>query len=68
LAPKIQTIDFYLEAARELRNQLVEQIAEEWGEPKRICLALKDYQSIREHAVCDQITSIATTFLSTQYP
>jgi hypothetical protein len=65
---EIQTIDFYLSAARELRNRLVERIAEEWGEPKRIGLVLEDDGCIIEHALRDQISSVATTFLSVRYP
>ena len=63
---EIQTIDFYLSAARELRNRLVERIAEEWGEPKRIGSVLEDDGCIRDHT--DQITSVATTFLIVRYP
>jgi hypothetical protein len=65
---EIQTIDFYLSAARELRNRLVERIAEEWGEPKRIGSVLEDDGCIREHALRDQIASVATAFLSVRYP
>ena len=75
---EIQTIDFYLSAARELRNRLVERIAEEWGGPKRIGSVLErrwvyqgshrpdhlrcDYLSVRTISVTNQQLPIALLF------
>ena len=75
---EIQTIDFYLSAARELRNRLVERIAEEGGGPKRIGSVLErtwvyqgshrpdhlrcDYLSVRTISVTNQQLPIALLF------
>jgi len=65
---EIQTIDFFLSAVRELRNRLEERITEERREPTRIGSVSEDDGCIRERTLRDQITSVATSFLSIRYP
>ena len=64
---EIETVDFYLAAIRELHRRLVERLSELEG-PTVIDKVVKNDRSVGDKSLCDQITSVATTFLSIRYP
>jgi hypothetical protein len=64
---EIQTVNFYLAAASELRLRLVERFSESEG-PTVIGKVLEDDRCVREESLRDHTTAIANTFLSIRYP
>jgi hypothetical protein len=64
---EIQTVNFYLAAASELRLRLVERLSESEG-PTVIGKVLEDDRCVREESLRDHTTAIANTFLSIRYP
>ena len=65
---EIQTVDFYLAVASEVRRRLVERLAGSEGTVIGKVDNMEDDVCVGEEAPCDQITALANTFLSIRYP
>ena len=64
---EIETADFYLAVTRELHRRMVERLSESDG-PTVIDKVVENDRCVGDESLCDQITSVATTFLSIRYP
>ena len=65
---EIQTVDFYLAVASEVRRRLVERLPGSEGLAVIGKVVLEDDLYVGEEALRDQITALANTFLSIRYP
>ena len=65
---EIQTVDFYLAVAIEVRRRLVERLPGSGGLTVIGKVDLEDDICVGEEALRDQITVLANTFLSIRYP
>lgn len=68
ICSEIQTVDFYLAVAIEVRRRLVERLPGSGGLAVIGKVDLEDDICVGEEALRDQITALANTFLSIRYP
>ncbi len=64
---EIETVDFYLAATRELNRRIVERLSEFDG-PTGLYNVVENDCCVGDESLRDQISSVATTYLSIRYP